>query len=109
MKLGSAGLAASSMSRSQPIVCVEPVALGLGALVAPDERGAEDLAVGVEHDAAVHLAGEADGFDVGRRDRCAAALRAPRMASWAARHQSSGSCSAQPMCSEWTGAWSAEC
>ena len=30
------------------------------------------------------------------------------MASCAARHQSSGSCSAQPMCSEWTGAWSAE-
>ena len=29
------------------------------------------------------------------------------MASWAARHQSSGSCSAQPMCSEWMGAWSA--
>ncbi len=43
----------------------EPVALGLGALVAPDEGGAEDLAVGVEHDAAVHLAGEGDGLDVG--------------------------------------------
>ena len=47
------------------MVSVEPVALGLGALVAPDERGAEDVAVGVEHDAAVHLAGEADGFDLG--------------------------------------------
>ena len=44
---------------------VEPVGLGLGALVAPDEGGAEDAAVGVEHDAAVHLAGEADGFDLG--------------------------------------------
>ncbi len=43
---------------------VEPVGFGLGALVAPDERGAEDAAVGVEHDAAVHLAGEADGFDL---------------------------------------------
>ena len=40
----------------------EPVALGLGALVAPDEGGAEDCTGGVEHDAAVHLAGEADSF-----------------------------------------------
>ena len=42
---------------------VEPVGLGLGALVGPDEGGAEDVAIGVEHDAAVHLAGEADGLD----------------------------------------------
>ena len=62
------------------MVSVEPVALGLGALVAPDEGGAEDLAVGVEHDAAVHLAGEADGFDFGAVTGCAAALRAPAMA-----------------------------
>ena len=48
---------------------VEPVGLGLGALVAPDERGAKDAAFGVEHDAAVHLAGEADGFDLGCRGR----------------------------------------
>jgi outer membrane protein TolC len=43
----------------------EPVALGLGALVGPDEGRSEDLEFGVEHDAAVHLAGEADGFDGG--------------------------------------------
>ncbi len=41
----------------------EPVALGLGTLIAPDEGGAEDGAGGVEHDTAMHLAGEADGFD----------------------------------------------
>jgi len=41
----------------------EPVALGLGAGVAPDERGAQDRAALVEHDGAVHLAGEADGGD----------------------------------------------
>ena len=39
----------------------EPVALGLGARVAPDERRAQDRAVFVEHDRAVHLAGEGDG------------------------------------------------
>ncbi len=41
----------------------EPLALRLGADVAPDEGGAQDLAVFVEHDGAVHLAGEADGVD----------------------------------------------
>jgi hypothetical protein len=44
---------------------LEPVALRLGALIAPDERGAKDFAGGVEHDAAVHLAGEPDGLDLG--------------------------------------------
>ena len=43
----------------------KPVALGLRALVAPDEGGAKDVAGLVEHDATVHLAGEADGFDGG--------------------------------------------
>src|SRR6185437_6876649 len=42
----------------------QPVALGLGALVAPDERGAEDVARSIEHDATMHLAGEADGLDL---------------------------------------------
>ncbi len=41
----------------------EPVGLGLGALIAPDEGWAEDFAGFVEHDAAVHLAGEGEGFD----------------------------------------------
>jgi len=39
--------------------------LGLSALVTPDESGTENFAVGVEHDAAVHLAGETDGLDLG--------------------------------------------
>ncbi len=43
----------------------EPVALRLGALIAPDQRGAEDLPLGIEHDTAVHLAGEAYGLDLG--------------------------------------------
>ena len=84
----------------------QPVALGLGARVAPDERGAQDLAVFVEHDAAVHLAGEADGLDLVAAIFAAASTAA--MASRAARHQSSGSCSAQPMCSERMGACSAD-
>ncbi len=69
MKLGSAGLQVErDEARAQLDLGFEPVALGLGALVGPDERGAEDLAGGVEHDAAVHLAGEADGGDGGGRD-----------------------------------------
>ncbi len=43
---------------------VQPLALRLGAHVAPDERGAEDFAVFIEHDGAMHLAGQADGIDV---------------------------------------------
>jgi len=40
---------------------VQPIALGLAALVAPDECRAEDVAIGIDHDAAVHLASESDG------------------------------------------------
>ncbi len=65
MKLGSAGLAVSSISLSRPIRRPgEPLALRLGAHVAPDERGAQDPAVLVEHDGAVHLAGEGGCFDI---------------------------------------------
>ena len=41
------------------------VALGGGALVVPEQGGADDLARLVEEHRAVHLAGEADGGDVG--------------------------------------------
>ena len=40
-------------------------ALSGGALVVPEERGAEDFAGGIEEDRTVHLAGEADGADGG--------------------------------------------
>jgi hypothetical protein len=44
--------------------------LRFGALVAPDESGADDLVVFVEEDGAVHLAGKADGGDgFGRQTR----------------------------------------
>ena len=45
---------------------VQPVALGTAAGVAPDERGAKDLSVGIEQDSSVHLACQSDGSDVGR-------------------------------------------
>jgi len=41
----------------------ELLGLGFGALVAPDESGANDFVVFVEKDGAVHLAGKADGGD----------------------------------------------
>jgi len=37
--------------------------LCLGALVAPDKRGANDFVLFIEKNGAVHLAGEADGRD----------------------------------------------
>ncbi len=85
----------------------QPVALRLRARVAPDERRAQHRALFVEHHRAVHLSGERD-----RRNRLHAvpgvAASAPRMASCAARHQSSGSCSAHPGCSARKGACSHE-
>jgi len=42
---------------------MQPVALRLRALVAPDERGAQHAAILAEHDGAVHLASEADGIN----------------------------------------------
>ena len=44
---------------------VQPVALWTAAGIAPDERGAKHLSIGVEQDSSVHLAGEPDGGDVG--------------------------------------------
>ncbi len=46
---------------------VEPFAFGVGTLVAPDQRRAQDFSCGIEHDGSVHLAGESDGFDYVRR------------------------------------------
>ena len=62
-EVGQGGVGGELDEAGEADFCGEPVALGLGALIGPDEGGAEDLAVGVEHDAAVHLAGEADGFN----------------------------------------------
>ena len=42
----------------------EPVALRLGALVAPEQRGAQHFSRCVEQDAAVHLAGQSHGLDL---------------------------------------------
>ena len=41
----------------------QPVAFGLGARVAPDKGGAQNRAVFVEHDGAVHLSGKPNGRD----------------------------------------------
>jgi len=56
-EVGQGGVAGELDEAVEADLFGEPVALGLGALIAPDEGGAEDFACGVEHDAAVHLAG----------------------------------------------------
>ena len=66
-KVGQRGVAGEFDQALAADLCLQPVALGLGALVAPDERGAQHLAFGVEHDAAMHLAGQADGIESPRR------------------------------------------
>jgi hypothetical protein len=84
----------------------EPVALGLGARVAPDQGRAQDDAVFVEQNGAVHLAGEADSGDGLVGVGCG--RDSSTMAMSAARHQSSGSCSAQPGCGVRKGACSSD-
>ena len=94
MKLVSAGF---DVSCEQPIASdrlVEPAAFVFGALIAPDDRGPQDLAGVVEQHGAVHLPGKADGGDRVGRDAGSREHRADRP-RWQARHQSSGSCSAQ--------------
>ena len=44
---------------------VQPVTLGAATGITPDERGTQDLTVGVEQDGAVHLACQPDGSNVG--------------------------------------------
>ena len=60
VKFVSAGLDVSSSSRSRADGLVEPAALGLGALIAPDDRRPQHLAARVEQHGAVHLSREAD-------------------------------------------------
>jgi len=62
-EVGERGIAGELDEALEADFFVEPVALRLGSLVAPDEGGAENMAAGVKHDAAVHLASEADGLD----------------------------------------------
>ena len=47
---------------------VEPAAFGFRALIAPDDRGPQHLAISIQEHGAVHLAREADAGDrIGRR------------------------------------------
>ena len=88
MKPVSARLPVSSISRSRPIALLDLGALGGRALVVPEDRRPQHLSVRVEQDEPVHLPGEPD------RPVLQPAQRRARRA----RHQSSGSCSAQPGC-----------
>src|ERR1700694_2324962 len=75
-----------------------------GRYVTPDERGAYDLIVLIEHDRAMHLTEKpthATSFP-----RNSGFASAPLTAIVHARHQSSGDCSAQPMFGEPNGACS---
>ena len=83
----SARLPVSSISRSSPTRGFDLRALGRRALVVPEDRRAQHALVGVEDDEPVHLPREPDRpFGSRARQACAA------------RHQSSGSCSAHPGC-----------
>ena len=97
VKPGSASLPVIAISRSLPIVSRISVALGLGALVVPQDRGTQDLVVAVQRDQPVHLSGEPHRLDVVARDPAAAStprigLRPPRPTS------RRGSCSLHSGC-----------
>ena len=63
-EVGQRGVAGQLDQPLAAQLCLQPVALGLGALIAPDERGTQDFARCVEHYATMHLAGESDGLDL---------------------------------------------
>ncbi len=85
---GQGAVAGERDEALEPDALLDLGALGRGALVVPEDRRTQDLASLVEADETVHLARQADP----------AVRVAPSRASAAslARHQSSGSCSAQP-------------
>ena len=64
VKLGSAGLQVSLNQLFGADFFGKLAALRFGAHVAPDQRGAHDVAVLIEHDRAVHLPGETNAGDV---------------------------------------------
>ena len=49
---------------------VDLVALLAGALVAPDDAAAQNLALAIQHDQTVHLSGQTDAADLGRIRAC---------------------------------------
>ena len=67
MKPVSTGFAVYARTLSLPTLALIAVHLSLAALVAPDERGPDHAARIIEHNQAVHLAGESDAFDVAAR------------------------------------------
>ena len=87
MKPVSARLPVSSISRSSPTRSSISAHSAAGALVVPEDRRPQHLALRVERDEAVHLARKPDR-----------ARREPREHACVARHQSSGSCSDHPGC-----------
>ena len=64
MKPVSARLPVRAISRSSPIVRLDLVALGLRALVVPEDRGSEGAVVRVEGHEAVHLPAQPDALRV---------------------------------------------
>ena len=88
MKPGERAVAGQLDQPVEPDARLDLGALRAGAPVVPEDRRPQHAVVVVEHDEPVHLAGEADRARSGSR----------ASAACAARHQSSGSCSAQPGC-----------
>ena len=68
MKPVSTGLPVSWSTRSPPTMRGDLGALGAGALVVPEDAGAQRLAGRIQRHQPVHLAAEADAGDVGRVD-----------------------------------------
>ena len=92
----SAGLHVSSIRRAAPICAVSALALRVGPLIAPEQGRAARPRRLVEQHRAVHLPREAHGGD-GLARQARLSPNAPRTAAPLARHQSRGSCSAQPV------------
>ena len=92
MNPASASLPVTAIRRSRPIVSRISVALRLGPLIVPQDRGTQDVVVAIERDQPVHLSGEPHRLDVvagepGGRHHL------PDRPATAPSHQRRGSCS----------------
>ncbi len=67
-EVGKRGIGGELDNAARADGLVEVAALRGGALIAPDERGAQDLIISIQQHGTVHLPAEADARDLGCRD-----------------------------------------
>ena len=95
---GTHAMSRAAIDILRPAPCPDRFGLLDGALIGPDDGRAQRLPGRVDRHDAHHLPAEGDGGNVGRIDASRVSASSARVEVVTARHQSIGSCSAQPAC-----------